>query len=65
MADEAQREGGHLPHFGIAIARQDRRQRRYAFGESDASEGLRRAPAYPPLRVFEESNQVGRRRRRN
>ena len=64
MADEAHREGGHLPHLGVAIAGQHRRQRRHAVGEPDASDGLRRAAAHPPFRVPQELEQIGRRRKR-
>ena len=64
VADEAQREGRHLPHFGVAVAGQHRGQRRHAVGQPHAADGQRRAAAHAALRVLQQPDEVRRRRRR-
>ena len=53
VADQSQRERGHLPHFRIAVAQQ-RQQRLDAFGQPDATDGQRRAAPHARFLVAEQ-----------
>ena len=58
VADEAERERRHLPHFGIGVGEQ-RHERRHAVGQTDATDGQRGAAADARLGVAEQRVRSG------
>jgi hypothetical protein len=62
MADQAEREGGHLPHFHVFV-RQQRNERLHTVDETDATDGQRRPAPRSRFPVAEERDQIRRSRR--